>query len=60
MGMKDGKNLTPNPNEEEQKRNRKDEQPDRADLKTTEGPGGRDEAKGRDDALDKATRRGER
>lgn len=60
MGMKDGKNQEPNPNEVEQKRDRKEEQPDRADLKTTEGPGGRDEAKGRDDALDKATRRGER
>jgi len=56
--MKDGKNLTPNPNEDEQKRDR--ENPDRADMKTTEGPGGRDEAKGRDDALDKTTRRGER
>jgi hypothetical protein len=56
--MKDGKNLTPNPNEDPQQQER--EQPDRLKLKTTEGPGGRDEAKGRDDALDKTTRRGER
>ena len=57
--MKDGKNLTPNPNED-QKEGEPEEKPDRIDLKTTEGPGGRDEAKGRDDALDKTTRRGER
>lgn len=60
MGIKDGRNLTPNPNEEEQKGSGKQEQPDRANLRTPEGPGGRDAAKGRDEAIDKTTRRGER
>lgn len=58
--MKNGKNLTPNPNEDQQRRDRTQEQPDRTDMKTTEGPGGPDEAKGRDDAVNKTTRRGER
>jgi hypothetical protein len=60
MGTKNGKNQEPNPNEVDQEHDRKEEQPERADLKTPEGPGGRDAAKGRDDALDEATRRGER
>jgi hypothetical protein len=37
-----------------------EERPDRPDPDTLEGPGGRHEAKGEEDARNKTTRRGER
>jgi hypothetical protein len=47
-------------NEQDQQRNRDDEHPQRPEPDTLEGPGGRHEAKGEQDALNKTTRRGER
>jgi hypothetical protein len=47
-------------NEQDQQRNRKDEHPQRPEPDTMEGPGGRHEAKGEQDAANKTTRRGER
>lgn len=47
-------------NEQEQKRNRDEEHPQRPEPDTLEGPGGRHEAKGEEDAMNKTTRRGER
>jgi len=47
-------------NDEEQQRNRDEEHPQRPEPDTLEGPGGRHEAKGEEDAMNKTTRRGER
>ena len=47
-------------NEQDQHRNRGEEHPQRPEPDTMEGPGGRNEAEGVEDARDKATRRGER
>ena len=51
-----------NPNDQQQDRNRNAEHPQRPDPQpdTMEGPGGRHEAKGEQDAKNKTTRRGER
>ena len=51
-----------NANEDEQRRNRTEEHPSRPDPEpdTMEGPGGRHELKGEEDARNKTTRRGER
>jgi hypothetical protein len=49
-----------NANEDDQRSNRANERPDRDEPDTLEGPGGRNEAKGEQDALGKTTRRGER
>ena len=49
-----------NANENEQKRNREAEHPSRPEPDTLEGPGGRHEAQGEEDARNKTTRRGER
>ncbi len=49
-----------NANETEQRRNRAEEHPQRPPPGTLEGPGGRHETKGEDDARNKTTRRGER
>ena len=56
------KKREPDPNETDQKRNRTEEHPQRQhpEPDTMEGPGGRHEAKGEEDALNKTTRRGER
>ena len=53
---------TQNANEQDQKRNRSAEHPQRPDPEpdTMEGPGGRKEAKAEQDAKNKTTRRGER
>jgi hypothetical protein len=49
-----------NANEDDQKRNRTEEHPKRPEPPDTlEGPGGRHEAKGEEDARNKVTRRGE-
>ena len=58
--MKDPKNRTPNPNEQDQARTRDEEEPDRSGLKTAEGLGGRDESKAREDDASTTLRRGER
>ena len=47
-------------NDEDQRRNREAEHPQRPEPDTMEGPGGRNEAKGEEDAINKTTRRGER
>lgn len=47
-------------NENDQKRTRNEEHPQRPEPDTLEGPGGRHEAKGVEDARNKTTRRGER
>lgn len=47
-------------NEQDQKRNRADEHPQRPDPDTLEGPGGRHEARREEDAADETMRRGER
>ena len=47
-------------NEQDQDRNRTEEHPQRPEPDTLEGPGGRHEAKGKEDAINKTTRRGER
>ena len=49
-----------NANEKDQERNRGAEHPSRPEPDTLEGPGGRHEAKGEEDARNKTTRRGER
>ena len=51
-----------NPNIDEEHRMQKEERPEREtpDPDTLEGPGGRHEAKGEEDARNKTTRRGER
>ncbi len=51
-----------NANEDEQRRNRSAERPDRPtpEPDTMEGPGGRSESKAESDAVNKTTRRGER
>jgi hypothetical protein len=49
-----------NANEDDQRSNRVNEHPDRDEPDTLEGPGGRNEAKGEQDAVNKTTRRGER
>jgi hypothetical protein len=49
-----------NANQDDQRHNRNEERPDRGEPDTLEGPGGRNEAKGEEDALNKTTRRGER
>lgn len=56
------KKRQPDPNETDQKRNRSEEHPQRPDPEpdTMEGPGGRHELKGEEDAINKTTRRGER
>jgi hypothetical protein len=51
---------TVNPNEGDQQRNRDAGRPDRNEPVDPEGPGGRNEAKGEADALNKSSRRGER
>jgi hypothetical protein len=54
------KKRDPDPNETDQKRNRSEEHPQRPEPDTLEGPGGRHETKGEEDAVNKTTRRGER
>lgn len=51
-----------NANEDEQRRTRSAERPERPtpEPDTMEGPGGRNESKAQSDAADKTTRRGER
>jgi hypothetical protein len=46
-----------NANEDDQRNNRTEEHPDRGEPDTLEGPGGRNEAKAEQDALNKSTRR---
>jgi hypothetical protein len=58
MSEKDKRKV--NANEDDQRSNRTHEHPDRDEPDTLEGPGGRNEAKGEQDALGKTTRRGER
>jgi hypothetical protein len=58
MAEKDKRKV--NANEGDQRSNRTHERPDRDEPDTLEGPGGRNEAKGEQDALGKTTRRGER
>ena len=59
--MKDDKQKTKvNANEDDQRANRAKDRPDRGEPDTMEGPGGRNEAKGEQDAANKTTRRGER
>ena len=49
------------PEIDEDKRNKRPDHPERGkDPDTLEGPGGRNEAKGEEDARNKTTRRGER
>ena len=48
------------PNEKDQQRTRDAEHPQRPEPDTLEGPGGRHESKGEEDAINKTTRRGER
>jgi hypothetical protein len=45
---------------EQDRKKRDDERPQRPEPDTLEGPGGRHEAKGEQDAMNKTTRRGER
>ena len=47
-------------NENDQRRTHDAEHPSRPEPRTLEGPGGRHESKGEEDARDKTTRRGER
>jgi hypothetical protein len=50
----------PHPNDEDQRRMHDEEHPQRPEPDTLEGPGGRHESKGEEDARNKTTRRGER
>jgi hypothetical protein len=49
-----------NANEDDQRSNRAQEHPDRAEPDKVQGPGGRNEAKAGQDAANKSVRRGER
>ena len=60
MADKDKERRKVNANEDDQRSNRDHERPDRGEPDTLEGPGGRHESKGEQDAADKTTRRGER
>lgn len=58
MAEKDKRKV--NANDDDQQSNRKNEHPDRGEPDTLEGPGGRNAAKGEQDAVNKSTRQGER